>query len=197
MREHSGRWPMAGFTRPRYQRPERPGNRSRCKPASKKQCSSKAPRPQRQRRLSVLAVRAGRVTNFCSLIAFGGVPVSKPQNASKMETRPLVCMPISGCVNPDPSHQLEAKPTRRRPPHQPRGGASPRRPFAVRCLKPHPGLGDAGPRVCSPPASEMPGHVNAPPAPYAARRRPLLASAASVSQIPRRYAAPIARVTQL
>jgi hypothetical protein len=84
MREHSGRWPMAGCTRPRYQRPERLGNRSRCEPASKRQCSSKAPRPRQQRRLSVLAVRAGRVTNSCSLIAFGGVPVSKPQNASKI-----------------------------------------------------------------------------------------------------------------
>lgn len=180
MREHSGRWPMARFTRPRYLRPERLGNRSRCKPASKKQCSSKAPRPRRQRRLSVLAVRAGRVTNFCSLIAFGGVPVSKPQNASKMETRPLECMPFSGCVNPDPSHQLEAKPTRRRPPHTSRGGVSPRRQIHV----------GAEPR-------EMPGHVSTLPAPYAARRWPLLAAAASVSQIPRRYAAPIARVTQL
>jgi hypothetical protein len=45
---------MAGFTRPRYQRPERLGNRSRCTPASKKQCSSKAPRPRWQRTLSVL-----------------------------------------------------------------------------------------------------------------------------------------------
>jgi hypothetical protein len=149
MREHSGRWPMAGFTRPRYQRTERSGNRSRCEPASKKQCSSKAPRPQRQRSLSVLAVRAGRVTNFCSLIAFGGVPVSKPQNASKMETRPLECMPFSGCVNPDPSHQLEAKPTRRRPPHTHHVEAD----LRDACLlpsafqPPHPGLGDAGPRA--------------------------------------------------
>lgn len=71
-----GDWPVAGLTRP-FVDDQRPGELTRCERANVEQHWGELHSQNRQRRLQTSAVLAGRVTNFCSLIAFEGVPVLK------------------------------------------------------------------------------------------------------------------------